>query len=228
MASLNQLISEVAHSLSQPNNFALRENVKGIIIHTRNELIRRSFENHHYVDKALQYRYSVTLKDVVDGDIEIPEEINITINKIKRTTQKVPRPVRFTNNLPFNRISTVGFKYNIELPFIKETSARFRCNVPGLCGMPCWDYINDYIYIFPIGDSKVNDINKIVIEAAFEHPIEVARLNNDSAEYLFMDDDNEWFLPEDMIGSIKDIIYKRDLLSNVRESNEISKENIVK
>ena len=33
--------------------------------------------------------------------------------------------------------------------------------------------------------------------------------------------DNEFLLSEDMIGKIKDIIYKRDLLSNVRETNEV-------
>lgn len=34
-------------------------------------------------------------------------------------------------------------------------------------------------------------------------------------------DENEWLLSEDMIGQIKDIIYKRDLLNTVRETNEI-------
>ena len=50
MASLNQLVSEFAHSMKQPNNKALRENVKLLIIHTRNEVIRRSYENHGYID----------------------------------------------------------------------------------------------------------------------------------------------------------------------------------
>ena len=34
-------------------------------------------------------------------------------------------------------------------------------------------------------------------------------------------EENEFLLSEDMIGQIKDIIYKRDLLSTVRETNEI-------
>lgn len=228
MASLNQLISEIAHSLSQPNNYALRMNIKGVIIHTRNELIRRSFENHSYVDKSLQYRYAISLTNVNDGDISIDKDLDISINKIKRSLQKVPRPVRLTNNLPFHRISTVGFKYNITIPFIKETTARFTSSVPGLCGLPSWDYINDYLYIFPTGNSNIDNINKIVIEGAFEHPTEVARLNNDSNEYAFLDDDDEWFLPEDMIGQIKDIVYKRELLANVRETNEIPKQEIMK
>ena len=36
-----------------------------------------------------------------------------------------------------------------------------------------------------------------------------------------MMDENEWLLSEDMIGQIKEIIYKRDLLSQVRQTNEI-------
>ena len=34
-------------------------------------------------------------------------------------------------------------------------------------------------------------------------------------------DENEWLLSEDMIGQIKEIIYKRDLLTTIRETNEI-------
>ena len=44
MASINMLVSEVVHALGQPNSKPLRENVKSIIIHTRNELIRQSYE----------------------------------------------------------------------------------------------------------------------------------------------------------------------------------------
>ena len=36
-----------------------------------------------------------------------------------------------------------------------------------------------------------------------------------------MMDENEWLLSEDMIGQLKEIIYKRDLLSQIRKTNEI-------
>lgn len=170
MASIAMLVSEFAHSLKQPNNKALRENIKLLIIHTRNEIIRRSYENHGYVDKILTQRFKVSLTDVNDGDIKLSEDYNdIDITKIKRTLQRVPRPVRLINNLPFDRLSTVGFKTNREIPFIKETTARFRGQVPGLCGMPCYDYINEFIYIFP-ADNKEIKFEKIIIESAFEHP----------------------------------------------------------
>ena len=86
MASISQLVSEFAHSLKQPNNKALRENIKLLIIHTRNEIIRRSYENHSYIDKVLTQRFKVTLTDVDDGDPKFPEEYNnFNIKLIKRT-----------------------------------------------------------------------------------------------------------------------------------------------
>ena len=223
MASIAQLVSEMAHAVRQPNNKALRENLKLLIIQTRNEIIRRSYENHGYVDKILTQRFKVTLTDVNDGEVELPEgDEDTEVNTIKRTLQKVPRPVRLTNNLPFDRVSSAGYKTNREFPYIKETSARFRSAVPGLCGMPCYDYINEYIYIFP-ANNKSFDLNSIVIESAFERPNEISILNGTETPDSVWLDENEYLLSEDMIGQIKDIIYKRDLISTVRETDEIPK-----
>lgn len=223
MASINQVVSEIAHSLSQPNNYVLRENIKNIIIHTRNEIIRHSYEQHGYVDKGLTQRYKVTLTEINDGEIELPEGFDCNITKIKRTTQKVQKPVRLTNNLPFDRVGSVGFKYNKVFPFIKESSARFRKAVPGLCGITCYDYINGYIYLFPstsVSDVLLN-INTIVIESVFEHPSEIQLNNKEEDGFDVEMNDNEWVISEDMIGQIKDIIYKRDLLNQHRETDEI-------
>ena len=221
MASIAQLVSEMAHAVRQPNNKALRENLRLLIIQTRNEIIRRSYENHGYVDKILTQRFKVSLTTVNDGDIQLPEEYDdYDITKIKRTLQRVPRPVRLTNNLPFDRVSSAGFKTNREFPYIKETSARFRSAVPGLCGMPCYDYINGYIYIFPT-DNNTFDLNQIIIESAFEHPTEIQIANNEVDSMDALMEENEFLLSEDMIGQLKEIIYKRDLLSNIRETNEI-------
>lgn len=221
MASIAMLVSEFAHSLKQPNNKSLRENIKLLIVHTRNEVIRRSFENHGYVDKGLVQRFKVSLTDVYDGEIELPEGMeDIDVTLIKRSCQKVPTPVRLTNNLPFDRVSSVGYRSSREFPFIKETSARFRNSVPGLCGMPCYDYINGYIYIFP-ADNRAFELEKIIIESAFEHPTEIQISNKEVDNMDVLMEENEFLLSEDMIGQIKDIIYKRDLLSTVRETNEI-------
>ena len=226
MASIAQLVSEMAHAVRQPNNKALRENLKLLIIQTRNEVIRRSYENHGYVDKILTQKFKVSLTTVNDGDIQLPDEYDdYDITKIKKTLQKVPRPVRLTNNLPFDRVSSAGFKTNREFPYIKETSARFRSAVPGLCGMPCYDYIDEYIYIFPV-DNKPFELDKIVIESAFEHPNEISLINGTETSDSIWIDKNEYLLSEDMIGQIKEIIYKRDLINTVRETDEIP--NVIK
>lgn len=219
MASIAQLVSEFAHSLGQPNNQALRNNIKSLIIHTRAEVIRRSYENHNYIDKGLTQRYRVSLISVNDGDIELPD--GISVDKIKRTAQKVQRPVRLTNNLPFDRVSTVGYKTNREIPFIKETVARFRGSLPGMCGAISYDYINDYIYIYPASNNKALTLGAIVIESAFEHPNQILLENGDADELDVALDDNEWVLSEDMVGQIKEIIYKRDLLNQVRQTDEV-------
>lgn len=221
MASIAMMVSELAHSLGQPNNYALRENLKLLVIQTRNECIRRSYENHSYVDKGLTQRYRVSLTDVNDGDIVLPDELKdkVQIDKIKRTTEKVPRPVRLTNNLPFDRVSSVGYKTNREFPYIKETTARFRDSVPGLCGAISYDYINEYIYLYPPRRKNIN-INQIIIESSFEHPNEIALANGEITTDNLIYDDNEYLIPEDMYGQIKDIIYKRDLLNQHRETDE--------
>lgn len=220
MASVAQLVSEFAHTLGEPNNQALREHIKLTVMQTRNELIRHSYENHGYVDRVHTQRYKVSLTTVNDGEIEILEGYDVDITKIKRTLQKVPRPVRLTNNLPFDRVSSVGFATNREFPFIKETSARFRSAVPGLCAMPCYDYINGYIYLFP-ADNKSLDINKIIIESAFEHPTEIELENGSITGMDVLMEKNEWLLSEDMIGQIKEIIMKRGLLNGNHRTNEI-------
>ena len=222
MASISALVSEFAHSVGQPNNKALRENIRNLIIHTRNEIIRRSYENHNYVDRILTQRFKVNITNVNDGEVIFPDdvEVPIEIDKVLRTVQQVPRPVRLTNNLPFDRVSTVGYKTNREIPFIKETSARFRSSVPGLCGMPCYDYINGFIYIFP-ADNKDFSFGKIIIESAFEKPTPIDVENGVADSWDAFMDTNEWLLSEDMIGQLKEIITKRDLINNVRQTNEI-------
>ena len=227
MASIAMMVSELAHSLGQPNNHVLRENLKLLIIQTRNECIRRSYENHGYVDKGLTQRFRVTLIEVNDGDITIPDEIKdyVAIDKIKRTTEKVPRPIRLTNNLPFDRVSSVGYANNREFPYIKETTARFRNSVPGLCGAVSYDYINEYLYLYPPRRGTF-ELNQIVIESAFEYPNEISLGNGEITTDNLIYDDNEYLIPEDMYGQIKDIIYKRDLLNQHRETDETP--NVIK
>lgn len=225
MSSLNQLISEIAHSLRQQDSVPVRRAIKLSIIHARNELIRKSYESHKITDKVLQQRFRLSLIDVPDGDLAGTKGIVNTV--IKRTTNKVPRPVRLTNNLPFHSVRTAGVENSIEIAFVKEASSRFYKSLPGMCPIITYDYINEYIYINTLEHPDLNTLGNIIVESVFEYPhiIETetfeGKLDIDS-----IDDDDEFLLPEDMIGNIKKLVLETFNPQVIRDTNEIPSANI--
>lgn len=232
MASLNQLISEFAHAVGSPNNIPLRRNLRYAILHCRNELIRKSYENHKYVDKSLQQRVRITIINVPDGDLY--NSATLGLQAIKRTAQQVPKPVRLTNNLPFQSVRTTGFN-GIEIPFAKEASAKFYHHLAGLCNLPVYDYINGYIYFFCNNRDWFQNLGTIIIESPFEIPYLVstevvekaADINYDPIDDESKYDDDEFLIPEDMIGPLKELVFKRNLVEVPRETNESPIDNLV-
>lgn len=226
MSSIAQLVSEIAHSVKQPNSVPVRRAIKLSIIHARNNLIRKSFNNHNYSDKVLQQRFRVSLIDVPDGDIYGSE--GIITNTIKRTANKVPRPVRLTNNLPFHSVRTVGVTNPHEIAFVKEASAKFYNSLPGMCPIITYDYINEYIYINIQKDSVLNNLGAIVIESIFEYPhiIETETVEG-KLDINAIDDNDEFLLPEDMIDAIKQIVLETWNKEIIRNTNEVPAPNIV-
>lgn len=226
MSSIAQLVSEIAHSVKQPNSVPVRRAIKLSIIHARNNLIRKSFSNHNYSDKVLQQRFRVSLIDVPDGDVYGSEE-TIT-NTIKRTANKVPRPVRLTNNLPFHSVRTIGVTNPHEIAFVKEASAKFYNSLPGMCPVITYDYINEYIYVNIQKGSVLNNLGAIVIESIFEYPhiIETETVEG-KLDINAIDDNDEFLLPEDMIDGIKQIVLETWNKEIIRNTNEVPAPNIV-
>lgn len=226
MSSIAQLVSEIAHSVKQPNSVPVRRAIKLSIIHARNNLIRKSFSNHNYSDKVLQQRFRVSLIDVPDGDVYGSE--GIITNTIKRTANKVPRPVRLTNNLPFHSVRTVGVANPHEIAFVKEASAKFYNSLPGMCPVITYDYINEYIYVNIQKDSALNNLGAIVIESIFEYPhiIETETVEG-KLDINAIDDNDEFLLPEDMIDAIKQIVLETWNKEIIRNTNEVPAPNIV-
>lgn len=226
MSSIAQLVSEIAHSVKQPNSVPVRRAIKLSIIHARNNLIRKSFSNHNYSDKVLQQRFRVSLIDVPDGDVYGSE--GIITNTIKRTANKVPRPVRLTNNLPFHSVRTVGVTNPHEIAFVKEASAKFYNSLPGMCPVITYDYINEYIYVNIQKGSVLNNLGAIVIESIFEYPhiIETETVEG-KLDINAIDDNDEFLLPEDMIDGIKQIVLETWNKEIIRNTNEVPAPNIV-
>ena len=233
MASINQLVSEIAHSIQGTDNIPARRCIRLAIIHARNQLIRHSYEEHGYVDRGLQQRFKVTLIDVQDGDIDVAnadidaEAYKEAVGTIKRTLNKVPRPTRLTNNLPFSAVKTVGVKNPITIPFVREASSKFYSALPGFCPNVTYDYINDYVYINVINEDALKDIGAIVIEAPFEKP-EIVEMETSTDGKYTINDDDEYFLPEDMIDNVKKLVLETFNVNVVRNDDKISNTNLVK
>lgn len=225
MASINQIVSEIAHSVQGAYNVPVRRALRLAVVHARNELIRHSFTNHRYTDKVLQQRFRVTIIDVPDGDIngvkleELPT--------IKRTLQEVPRPTRLDNNLPFHSVRTTGVTNPIEIPFVKEASSKFYSHLPGICPNITYDYINGYIYINAKNDELFNKISSIIIESVFERP-DLIDIETYDKGITTISDDDEYLIPEDMINNLKKLALETYNLQIVRQTGEVPNPNLVK
>lgn len=225
MASINQLVSEIAHSVKQPDSVPVRKAIKLAIIHARNNLIRKSYENHNYTDKVLQQRFRISLIDVPDGDIYGTKGIIKTT--IKRTKNKVPKPVRLINNLPFHSVRTSGVENPVEIIYVKEPSSKYYNNLPGMCNVVTYDYINGYIYININNNIDFSQLGSIIIESVFEYPHTIETETVEGIDSI-CDDNDEFLLPEDMIPAIKKLIFENWNTEVVRDTNEISSMNVVR
>lgn len=224
MASINQLVSEIAHSIQQANSVPARNAIRLAVIHNRNKLIRQSFEKHNYIDKVIQQRFRISLVNVPDGDVPNSNYFELPI--IKRSAQRVPRPTRLDNNLPFLSVRTVGFENPIEIAFVKEASSKFYKHLPGFCRNVTYDYINQYIYINTINDYDFANLGAIIVESPFEYPIEINEEHVDG-NYDYSDDD-EFMISEDMIYDLKKLIIDEMNPQIVRQTNEIPTPNLIK
>ena len=227
MASIAQLVSEIAHSVKQPDSVPVRRAIKLGIIHARNEAIRRSYANHNYTDKVLQQRFKLTLINVPDGDLAGSQDI--VKDRVKRTTNKVPRPTRLTNNLPFHSVRTAGMKNPLEIAFVKEASAKYYAQLPGMCPAITYDYINEYIYINIPEENKLQNLGAIIVESVFEYPHIIQTETIDGKLDLdSIDDNDEFLLPEDMINTVKKFILETWNPNVIRDTNEVPSANIVR
>lgn len=223
MSSLSQLVSELAHTVGEPNNIPLRRHIRQAIIHHRNELVRQSFNNHKYIDKQLWQRYRITLIDVPEGDV-VGADFG---QNVKRSSSKILKPVRFTDNLPLKSVRTIGSS-PIEIAHVKQAGGRFYKSLPGMCAMPVYDLINYYLYInYTNSRIDLSQLGSIIIEAPFEYPHLVPEETSESKIETPVDDNDEFLLPEDMIPQLKELILKRGIIQIPHETNESPKDNIV-
>ena len=224
MASINQLVSEIAHSLQQADSVPVRRAIRLAVIHTRNQLIRQSFEQHRFIDKSTQQSFRVTLTTIPDGDIPNSQSFGLPI--VLRSKNRIPRPTRLSQDLPFLSVRTAGLTRATEVPYIKSASQKYYNVLPGFCPAIMYDYINQYLYINVIDSPEFKSLGSIVIEAPFENPFEISEEHVEGT--IDYSDDDEFMISEDMINNIKKLVLETWNPEVIRETNEIPTQNLVK
>lgn len=232
MASINQIVSAIAHSVQGADSVPVRRAIKLGVIRARNEIIRHSYEQHGYVDKVLKQRIRYSLVDVPDGDIN--GTYNLNLYKIKRTKQKVHKPTRLTNNLPFSSVRTAGVENPLNIPFVTEPVSKYYAQLPGMCPNVTYDYINGFIYINAIKNTEYSNLGSVIVEAVFERPelipIEYYDFSTTTPTEINTEllDDDESVITEDMVGTIHKLVLESFNPNVVRKTNEIPEQNLVK
>lgn len=224
MASINQLVSEIAHSLQQADSVPVRRAIRLAVIHTRNQLIRQSFEQHRFIDKSTQQSFRITLVAVPNGDIPNTKSLNLPI--VLRSKQRIPRPTRLSQDLPFLSVRTNGLINATEIPYVKAASQKYYNILPGFCPAIMYDYINQYLYINVIDSPEFKLIGSVTIEAPFENPFEISEDHVEGS--ITYSDDDEFMISEDMINNIKKLVLETWNPEVIRETNEIPTQNLVK
>lgn len=200
MASVNQLVSDIAHSIKQADNVATRKALRLNIINARAQLIRQQFSNHNYIDEGL----------CQELEFDITQESNI-IN--------VPKPIRLDNNTPFLSVSIYNNISKISIPFIKSVITNYYNNLPGMGQITSYSYHNDKIIV----NNLPQEFNKIIINSVFEQPV-IASLDSE----LKIDDDYKNFIAEDMVGQLKKLILEVFNPEIIRDTNEPNPLNVIK
>lgn len=204
MITYRQLASKVAILINQPFNFELSERVKDsfkFILATR---IRQSIQQHG-IDETLKLNYSIELERYTPIENKSYNVLNTTVNIPDlryryRTVNKVLRSVRFPNDAPFTKISTVD---GIIISYFNQTENTYS---PRTRFTPSLVYYLDNGYIVVLCNNKTLKLKLIDIESIFEDMDQVVQyysnvLDNEDAEIPF---------PMDLINSIMTELLKTE------------------
>jgi hypothetical protein len=206
MITYNQLGAKVSILLNQPFNHELNERIKDsfkFILATR---IRQSVQQYG-IDQMLKVNYALPLEkynpiqDITN--LVLQKQYNVKDIKYRlRTIDKVLRPVRFLNEAPFTKVSTID---GIGIPYINVNESIYSTNNKFSSSLGY--YIeNDYIIVVSRKNDKLPKIGIITIESIFEDSDKVLSYYND----ILADEDAVIPMPYDMINSIASELLKTE------------------
>ena len=226
MASLNQIISEIAHSVKQADNVAAKESIKLSIIQAREKVIRQSCKSNNLIDRTLITKYIIKFNHNVDGN-------NICENNIIQ----IPQIIRLGNESPLISLRYTNFnnKLSEPIPFINNSSSKYYSHLPGFCSKLSYDYIenigNDYnenMSSIILYDKEHSDISELHIECINRYPIELTFDEENYIHKFITNFDNQNYIPNDMILDIKKLVLEVFNPQVIRDTNEQNPTSLIK
>ena len=213
MASIKEIATEIVEALGQVDNVPLYNRVKRLIIEGRAELIRRDVTKSGIDDDYIQY---VPINMIKVPSIDLPEVSPNLCGSVLRSKNRIPTTVRIANNTPFMYVGTSDRGY----PYVYATNAtgisrmrnsRYFTNVTMYC------FVNGYIYVY----SNDNNIASITIGHPFVNP-HLIDDSNSTFNKEYVEDTDEFLIPEDMLRELKAIIFKTDFAIAITDDREVS------
>lgn len=208
MPSLNQYAQQFADSLGRPYDAVLRERIKDLIVQERATFLQRTMDKDG-IDKEYRQTYYATLELVYVNEVTpqgVPQPLGITDKQVYKTTNKIPKPIRWRNYTPFMYVGSEAGNapYRMGNYYTKSINAF----LPLIGEVIMYDYIDGYIYVFPNYTTEGAVIplsTSLRIDEVIQNP-RFIRTNSaiESRENCIMfTDDMEFPLPLDMINSLK-------------------------
>lgn len=196
MITYKQLGAKVALILNQPFNHELNERIKDsfkFILATR---IRQSVQQYG-IDETLKLNYPIQLEKYtpIEDKIYDMTSSTVSISDFKyrlRTVERVLRSIRFLNEAPFTKVSTLD---GIIISYVNQTEDLYS---PRTRFSMSLSYYLDNGYIVVLTNVKTTKLKFINIESIFEDMDQVVSYYNN-----ILDDENAVIpVPMDMINSI--------------------------
>ena len=181
--TLNQIADKFSNMVNQAGNHELRERIKDSVKQAMATFIRHSIETHG-IDDILKLSYAVNLIEVprINFEYKFDGQVVNSNEKILRSENRIPYPVRFRNEAPFTYVGLPDFS----LSFAKREYSEGKIPLKSMPSRPDRRYSyslkNSYLYITGI-DCETFKARIIAVESIWENPEEILVMyNNDMGQ----------------------------------------------
>jgi len=192
MASLKELVAQVADKQGKPFDQMLKERIKSLFLVGRVAYLRRKFEQYGVQDNTIiKYRVEMISVNAIE---DCGMEGNCTI---LRSKNRIPEPIFYRTDTPFVNVSSLdGVVVLIRTRFTEQKHTKFSRYIYQAMQ---YDYRDGYLYVY-------NNLN-----------IKWIRLDSPFKDYIYSDDcsspncfdeNAEFPLDADMVVALKNDIYK--------------------